>query len=27
MGAFIGDVAPETQAAFIRTGIEKAGND
>ena len=27
MGAFIGDVAPETQAAFIRSGIEKAGND
>ncbi|WAB84157.1 galactose-1-phosphate uridylyltransferase [Microcella daejeonensis] len=24
MGAFIGDVAPETQAAFIRSGIEKA---
>ena len=27
MGAFIGDVAPEAQAAFIRTAIEKAGND
>jgi UDPglucose--hexose-1-phosphate uridylyltransferase len=27
MGAFIGDVAPESQAAFIRSGIEKAGND
>jgi UDPglucose--hexose-1-phosphate uridylyltransferase len=27
MGAFIGDVAPEAQAAFIRTGIEKAGHD
>lgn len=27
MGAFIGDVAPEAQAAFIREGIEKAGND
>ena len=27
MGAFIGDVAPEAQAAFIREGIEKTGND
>lgn len=27
MGAFIGDVAPEAQAAFIREGIEKSGND
>ncbi len=27
MGAFIGDVAPEAQAAFIREGIESTGND
>ena len=27
MGAFIGDVAPEAQAAFIREGIEKTDND
>ncbi len=27
MGAFIGDVAPEAQAAFIRNGIESVGND
>ena len=27
MGAFIGDVAPEAQAAFIRSAIEKVGND
>ncbi|UYN82710.1 MAG: galactose-1-phosphate uridylyltransferase [Microcella sp.] len=27
MGAFIGDVAPEAQAEFIRNGIESTGND